>query len=127
MSAYGIFLMRQFIQPLPFELIDAARIDGCSEFRIYWRIILPQIKPALATLGLFTFVYSWDEFLWPLVAINSVEMRTMTTGLTLFNNEFFSEWQYIATGSTILFIPILILFLLTQRYFVEGVAITGMK
>jgi multiple sugar transport system permease protein len=127
MSAYGIFLMRQFIQPLPFELIDAARIDGCSEFRIYWRIILPQIKPALATLGLFTFVYSWDEFLWPLVAINSVEMRTMTTGLTLFNNEFFSEWQYIATGSTILFIPILILFLLTQRYFVEGIAITGMK
>jgi multiple sugar transport system permease protein len=127
MSAYGIFLMRQFIQPLPFELIDAARIDGCSEFRIYWRVILPQIKPALATLGLFTFVYSWDEFLWPLVAINSVEMRTMTTGLTLFNNEFFSEWQYIATGSTILFIPILILFLLTQRYFVEGIAITGMK
>jgi multiple sugar transport system permease protein len=127
MSAYGIFLMRQFIQPLPFELIDAARIDGCSEFRIYWRIILPQIKPALATLGLFTFVYSWDEFLWPLVAINSVEMRTMTTGLTLFNNEFFSQWQYIATGSTILFIPILILFLLTQRYFVEGIAITGMK
>jgi multiple sugar transport system permease protein len=127
MSAYGIFLMRQFIQPLPFELIDAARIDGCSEFRIYWRIILPQIKPALATLGLFTFVYSWDEFLWPLVAINSVEMRTMTTGLTLFNNEFFSQWQYIATGSTILFIPILILFLMTQRYFVEGIAITGMK
>jgi multiple sugar transport system permease protein len=127
MSAYGIFLMRQFIQPLPFELIDAARIDGCSEFRIYWRIILPQIKPALATLGLFTFVYSWDEFLWPLVAINSIEMRTMTTGLTLFNNEFFSEWQYIATGSTILFIPILILFLMTQRYFVEGIAITGMK
>ena len=127
MGAYGIFLMRQFIQPLPFELIDAARIDGCSEFRIYWRIILPQIKPALATLGLFTFVFNWDEFLWPLVVVNTIDMRTMPTGLTLFNQEFLSQWQYIAAGSTILFIPILILFLLTQRYFVEGIAITGMK
>jgi multiple sugar transport system permease protein len=127
MSAFGIFLMRQFIQPLPFELIDAARIDGCSEFRIYWRIILPQVKAALATLGLFTFVTHWDEFLWPLIVVNTTDMRTMTTGLTLFNQEYFTQWQYMAAGSTVLFIPIFILFLLTQRYFVEGIAITGMK
>ena len=127
MSAYGIFLMRQFIQPLPFELIDAARIDGSSEFGIYARIILPQIKPALATLGLFTFVTHWDEFLWPLIVVNSTEMRTMTTGLTLFNQEYYNQWQYMAAGSTVLFIPILLLFLFTQRYFVEGIALTGLK
>lgn len=127
MSAYGIFLMRQFIQPLPFELIDAARIDGCSEFRIYWRVILPQIKPALVTLGLFTFVTHWDEFLWPLIVVNTTEMRTMTIGLTLFNQEYYSEWQYIAAGATILFVPIFILFLFTQRYYVQGIALTGMK
>ncbi|MBN9389055.1 MAG: carbohydrate ABC transporter permease [Chloroflexi bacterium] len=127
MSAYGIFLMRQFIQPLPFELIDAARIDGSSEFGIYARIILPQIKPALATLGLFTFVTHWDEFLWPLIVVNTTEMRTMTTGLTLFNQEYYNQWQYMAAGSTVLFIPILLLFLFTQRYFVEGIALTGLK
>jgi multiple sugar transport system permease protein len=127
MSAYGIFLMRQFIQPLPFELIDAARIDGSSEFGIYARIILPQVKPALATLGLFTFVTHWDEFLWPLIVVNTTEMRTMTTGLTLFNQEYYNQWQYMAAGSTILFIPILLLFLFTQRYFVEGITLTGLK
>jgi multiple sugar transport system permease protein len=127
MSAYGIFLMRQFIQPLPYELIDAARIDGCSEFRIYFRIILPQIKPALATLALFTFVTNWDEFLWPLIVVNTTEMRTMTTGLTLFNQEYYNQWQYMAAGSIVLFIPILVLFLFTQRYFVQGISLTGLK
>ncbi|HEX2911677.1 MAG TPA: carbohydrate ABC transporter permease [Chloroflexia bacterium] len=127
MSAFGIFLMRQFIAPLPSELIDAARIDGCSEFRIYWKIILPQAKPALATLGLLTFVTQWDEFLWPLIAVNSTDMRTMTIGLTLFNQEYFTQWQYTAAGSIVLFIPILILFLLTQRFFIKGIALTGMK
>lgn len=127
MSAYGIFLMRQFIQPLPYELIDAARIDGCSEFGIYWRIILPQLKPALVTLGLFTFLFHWDEFLWPLIVVRSTEMRTMPVGLTLFNAEYFTQWQYTATGAVILLLPVLILFFVTQRYFVRGIAITGMK
>lgn len=127
MSAYGIFLMRQFIQPLPYELIDAARLDGCSEFGIYWRIILPQVKPALATLGLFTFIFQWDEFIWPLVVVNSTEMRTMPIGLTLFNQEYFTQWQYTATGAVVLFVPILLLFLFTQKYFVKGISISGMK
>ncbi|HEY4384332.1 MAG TPA: carbohydrate ABC transporter permease [Ktedonobacteraceae bacterium] len=127
MSAYGIFLMRQFIQPLPFELIDAARIDGCSEFGIYWRIILPQLKPALATLGLFTFLFQWDDFLWPLIAVNTTDMRTMPIGLTLFNQEYFTQWQYTAAGAVVMLIPILILFLCTQRYFVRGIVLSGMK
>ncbi|GHO99311.1 sugar ABC transporter permease [Reticulibacter mediterranei] len=127
MSAFGIFLMRQFIQPLPFELIDAARLDGCSEFGIYWKIILPQVKPALATLGLFTFIFQWDEFLWPLIVVNSTEMRTMPVGLTLFNQEFFTQWNYTAAGAVVLFIPILVLFLFLQRYFVKGISLSGLK
>lgn len=127
MSAFGIFLMRQFIQPLPFELIDAARLDGCSEFGIYWQIILPQVRPALATLGLFTFIFQWDEFLWPLIVVNSTEMRTMPVGLTLFNQEFFTQWNYTAAGAVVLFVPILVLFLFLQRYFVKGISLSGLK
>jgi multiple sugar transport system permease protein len=127
MSAYGIFLMRQFILPLPYELIDAARIDGCSEFGIYWRVILPQLKPALATLGLFTFLFQWDDFLWPLITVNTTDMRTMPIGLTLFNQEFFTQWQYTAAGAIVMLVPILILFLCTQRYFVHGIVLSGMK
>lgn len=127
MSAYGIFLMRQFIHPIPSELIDAARIDGCSEIGIYWRIVVPQVKPALATLALLTFVFQWNEFLWPLVAVSSTEMRPITTGLTLFNQEFFTQWNMTATGGVILFVPSLVLFLFTQRYFVRSVMLAGMK
>lgn len=127
MSAYGIFLMRQFIQPLPYELIDAARIDGCSEFGIYWHIILPQVKPAIATLGLFTFLASWDELLWPLIIVNTTEMRTMPLGLTMFSQEYYTQWQYTATGAVILFVPSLILFLFTQRYFIRSLSLTGFK
>src|SRR5579859_1773525 len=127
MSAFGIFLMRQFIQPLPYELIDAARLDGCSEFGIYWRIILPQVQPALATLGLFTFIFQWDEFIWPLIVVNSTDMRTMPVGLTLFSEEFFTKWNYTAAGAIVLFVPIFILFLFTQKYFVKGISISGLK
>ncbi len=127
MSAYGIFLMRQFIQPIPTELIDAGRIDGASEFGIYWRIVLPQCKPALATLGLFTFIFQFNEFIWPLIVVNSTLMRTMTIGLTLFNQEYFTQWNFTATGGMILFIPSVLLFLFTQRYFVQGVVLSGLK
>jgi multiple sugar transport system permease protein len=127
MSAYGIFLMRQFIQPLPYDLIDAARLDGATEFGIYWRIILPQCKPALAALGLFTFVFQINEFLWPLIITNTTSMRTMTIGLTLFNQENFTEWQYTAAGALILFLPCLVLFILTQRWFVRGIVLSGLK
>lgn len=127
MDAFGIFLLRQFIQPIPDELIHAARIDGASEFAIYWRIILPQARPALAVLGLFTFVHQWNEFLWPLVATTTTQMRTIPVGLTLFNQEFFTLWHLTAAGSVILFVPSVLLFLASQRQFVRGITLTGMR
>lgn len=127
MDAFGIFLMRQFIQPIPDDLIHAARIDGASELGIYWRIILPQTRPALAVLGLFTFVHQWNEFLWPLVATTSEEMRTIPVGLTLFNQEYFTLWHLTAAGSVILFVPTALLFVFSQRYFVRGITLSGLK
>lgn len=127
MDAFGIFLMRQFIQPIPDDIIQAARIDGAGELTIYTRIILPQCKPALAVLGLFTFVFQWNEFIWPLVATTSETMRTIPVGLTLFNQEYFTLWHLTAAGSVILFIPTALLFLFSQRYFVRGIALTGLK
>lgn len=127
MDAFGIFLMRQFIQPIPDDLIQAARIDGASELRIFARVILPQVKPALAVLGLFTFVFQWNEFLWPLVATTTEDMRTIPVGLTLFNQEYFTLWHLTAAGSVILFVPTVLLFLFSQRYFVRGITLSGLK
>jgi multiple sugar transport system permease protein len=127
MSAYGIFLMRQFILPIPDELIDAARIDGAGDLRIFASIVLPQLGPGLATLGLLTFVFQFNEFLWPLIVVSTTEMRPITIGLTLFNQEFFTAWNLTATGGMILFVPSLVLFLFTQRYFVRSVTLSGMK
>ncbi|AJD45755.1 carbohydrate ABC transporter permease [Rhizobium sp. SEMIA 4085] len=127
MSAYGIFLMRQFIRPIPSDLLDAARLDGASEWRIYRSVVLPQLGAPMATLGLLTFVFQFNEFLWPLVVVSSVEMRPITTGLTLFNSEFFTQWNLTATGGVILFLPSLLLFVFMQRYFVRSVMMSGMK
>ena len=127
MDAYGIFLMRQYIQPLPDELIEAARVDGASELRIYLQIILPQCRPALAVLALVTFVFQWNEFLWPLVATSTTEMRTMPIGLTLFNQEYFTQWNLTAAGALILFVPTALFFVVTQKFLVEGISLSGLK
>ncbi|MBA2811288.1 carbohydrate ABC transporter permease [Streptomyces sp. KM273126] len=127
MDGFGIFLMRQFIQPIPDDLIQAARVDGAGEFTIYWRIILPQTKPALAVLGLFTFVFQWNEFLWPLVTTSDEEMRTIPVGLTRFSEEHFQLWHLTAAGSVIAFLPTALLLILSQRYFVRGITLTGLK
>jgi multiple sugar transport system permease protein len=127
MDAFGIFLMRQFIEPLPDELIEAARVDGASEFRIFAQIILPQTKPALAVLGLFTFVHQWNNFLWPLIATTTTEMRTMPIGLTLFNEEYFTQWNLTAAGAVLLFLPTFVLFFFAQRFLVRGITLTGLK
>lgn len=126
-DAYGIFLMRQFLSALPDELIDAGRADGAGELRIFARIVLPQAKPALAVLALFTFVFQWNNFLWPLLATTTTDMRTMPVGLTLFNQEYFTQWNLTAAGSVVLFVPTAVLFFFTQRYLVRGVALTGLK
>lgn len=127
MSAFSIFLMRQFISGVPDSLIEAARVDGANEFRIYRSIILPQTKPALTVLGLFTFVFQMNEFLWPLIATSSESMRTITIGLSIFRGESFTAWNLTAMGSLMLFLPVCLLFVLTQKHIVQGIAMTGIK
>ncbi|WP_424929729.1 carbohydrate ABC transporter permease [Amaricoccus tamworthensis] len=127
MSGFGIFLMRQFILPIPDDLLDAARVDGGGELRVFWDIVLPQLYPAIATLALLTFVFQFNEFLWPLVVVSSEQMRPITTGLTLFNQEYFTRWNLTAVGGMLMFIPCLLLFLFAQRFFIRSVMLSGMK
>lgn len=126
-NAFGIFLLRQFFLTLPPELDDAARIDGAGEFRIYWQIILPLSLPALATLAVFHFMYNWNDFLWPLVITSTPEMRTLPAGLTLFMGNYVIEHSILMAGATITILPLAIAFAFLQRFFVRGVAMTGLR
>ncbi len=128
-SAYGIFMMRQFIMGIPDELLDAARIDGAPEPMIYWRIILPLTRPALATLGTFMFIGSWNAFLWPLLVINSRDLYTVPLGLNTlrtFNAEA-RNLNLLMSGTVLSVVPTLILFIFLQRYFIQGITLTGLK
>lgn len=126
-TAYGTFLLRQFFLTLPKELEDAAKIDGCSYFGIFWRIILPLSKPALATLTTFTFMGSWLNFMWPLIVINTHTKFTLPVGLAYFQSLHTTDWTLLMAGSLMMIFPILIVFMVTQRYFVEGIKLTGIK
>ncbi len=126
-SAFDVFLFRQFFLSLPVELEDAARIDGCTEFGIFWRIILPLSKAVIAVVALFTFQYAWNDFLWALVITQSDKMRTIQLGLTLFKSQHTVDWGPLMAGTTLATIPTVVLFLLFQRYFVQGIALTGIK
>jgi multiple sugar transport system permease protein len=126
-GAFGIFLLRQFFMTLPRELEDAARIDGCSEAGIYWRIILPLSKPALATLGIFTFTAAWNEFLWPLLIMSKDSMKTLQVGLQVFQTQYTTRWDLLMAGTVVVTLPVLIIFLFGQRYFTRGIALSGMK
>lgn len=119
-NAFGIFLMRQAFLGIPKELEEAAIIDGCDTFNIWLRIFMPLVKPALATLAVFTFVGAWSEFLWPGIVLTRQEMYTLPVGINQLQGIFSANWRYIAAGSIISIIPILAFFLLLQRYFVEG-------
>lgn len=126
-SAFGIFLLRQSFITIPRELDDAARIDGCSEFRIFWQIILPLARPALATLAVFHFMYNWNDFLWPLLVTTSIDWRTIPAGLALFMGAHVVEYAILMAGATIALAPLLIAFIFAQQYFVRGIAFTGLK
>ncbi len=126
-SVWGIFLLRQFFLTLPRELEDAARIDGAGTWTIYWRIILPLSKPALATLGIFSFMGMWKEFLWPLVVTNRMDMRPVEVGIALFHSIYSTNWPYQMAAAVVVMIPIVLIFFFTQRYFVKGIALSGMK
>jgi multiple sugar transport system permease protein len=112
---------------LPRELEDAARIDGCSEVGIYWRIILPLSKPAMATLGIFTFTAAWNEFLWPLLIMSKDSMKTLQVGLQVFQTQYTTTWDLLMAGTVVVTLPVLIIFLFGQRYFTRGIALSGMK
>ena len=126
-SAFGIFLLRQFFISIPTELDEAARIDGASHFRIYWQVILPLAKPALATVALLNFMNLWNDLLWPLVVTTSPNMRTLPAGLTLFGGQHITDHAVLLAGATISLLPLAVAFFFAQRYFVAGVATTGMK
>lgn len=126
-SAYGIFLMRQFMVTVPDELIDAARIDGASEPMIYWRIVMPLVKPALATLGTFTFIGAWNNFLWPLLVLNSRELFTLPLGINSMRSLYADNTNLLMAGTAVAVAPMLLLFVFLQRYFIKGIALTGLK
>lgn len=128
-SAWGTFLIRQFMLTIPRELEDAALIDGCSFFRIYWRIILPLTTPALATLGIFHFMGSWNNFLWPLIILNSMSNKTLPLGLAAFQAmvAMKTPWHLVMAASVVSVLPIIVVFMLGQKYYVRGIVTTGLK
>jgi multiple sugar transport system permease protein len=119
-SPFGIFMMRQFIQSLPSELIEVAKIDGAGELRIFWSIIVPLCTPAMAALGIFTVINAWNAFLWPLVVLRSNTMRTLVVGLATVQSEFNINYGLVMAGSVLTVLPMLVLYILFQPYFVEG-------
>jgi multiple sugar transport system permease protein len=123
----GLFLMKQFFESVPRQLEEAARIDGCNRFQVFWRVVLPLSKPALAALGIYTFQGNWNEFLWPLVATTTSDMFTLPVGLAMFRYEFKVEWTMLMAGSMLIALPTLIIFLVFQRLFIQGVAMSGLK
>ncbi|HXF60273.1 MAG TPA: carbohydrate ABC transporter permease [Caldilineaceae bacterium] len=126
-GAFNIFLMRQFFRTLPSELADAARIDGCTEFGIYWRIMLPLAKPALAAVAIFTFLHGWNDFIGPLLYLNSPEKFTVAIGLATFRSVMRTRWDLLMAASTAMILPVMLLFFFAQRYFIQGVVLSGLK
>jgi len=126
-TATGIFLMRQFFDGVPTELLDAARIDGMNELGIWWRIAMPLVKPAVAALCIFNFIGNWNAYLWPLIIASSREFYTLPVGLNFFQGEASSDWELIMTGASLSTIPLMLIFLIFQRQIIKGIALTGLK
>ena len=126
-SAFGIFLLRQFFLSLPREIEDAARIDGASYWRIYRSILLPLSVPALLAFGVFSFIGMWGDFLWPLIVINSPEKMTLTVGLNYLNSSYTTDWTRLMAGDVISLLPLLVVYALAQRHFIQGISMTGLK
>ncbi|MBO1081627.1 carbohydrate ABC transporter permease [Roseomonas sp. 573] len=127
MTGFGTFLMRQFFNSVPDELLDAARVDGLSEFRIWWTIAMPLVRPALAALAIFTFLSNWSAFLWPLIVTNDRTLYTLPVGLAFFSGENSTEWPLVMAGAAVATVPTLLLFLFFQRQIIRGIALTGLK
>lgn len=126
-TAFGVFLMRQFYMSIPNELCEAARIDGMNEYQIWAKIMLPLSKPALSTLTIFTFVTTWNDFMGPMIYLTKTELKTIQIGLRMFISQYSAEYGLIMAASVVALVPVLVVFLALQRFFVEGVASTGLK
>lgn len=126
-TAAGIFLMRQFMQGVPDELLDAARIDGVSEFGLFWRIAVPLSLPAIGALCIFNFLGNWNAFIWPLIVTSDKMMMTLPVGLQFFSSEAGADWHLIMTGATLSVLPLLAVVIIFQRYIIEGITLTGLK
>ncbi len=126
-SPFGIFLLRQFIMGVPDSLLEAAELDGCSEVGKYLRVVLPLVKPAIAALTIFTFRWSWNDLLWPMVISNSPATRTLPVGMAMFTQEHVTAYHLQMAGATLVILPIVVVFMLMKRQFIEGIALTGMK
>jgi len=126
-TPFYIFLLRQFFMTIPMELSDAAKIDGCSEFRIYWQIILPLTIPALAVVSLFQFIGVWNDFLGPLIYLRDQSKFTLSLGLQQFQSGYHTEWAMLMAAATMVTMPIIVLFFFTQKTFLQGISLTGIK
>jgi ABC-type glycerol-3-phosphate transport system permease component len=126
-GAFFIFLLRQFFMTIPKELEDAAKIDGCGFFGIYWRIMLPLAGPALATVAIFSFMGAWNEFVQPLVYLSDERLFPLSLGLNQFRQEQAAEWSWLMAASTMMMLPVIAVFFFCQRYFIQGITLTGLK
>jgi len=126
-SVWGIFLLRQFFLTIPRELEDAARLDGAGEWTIFWRVALPLSKPALATLAVFAFVDQWKNFLWPLIVTRSTPMQVVEVGIASFHGLYYTNWPYQMAAALTAVVPLVVLFFFAQRYFIQGIQLTGLK
>jgi multiple sugar transport system permease protein len=126
-GAFGTFLLRQFFLAIPTELADAARVDGANPWQIFWRVYLPLARPALATLAIFTFMWSWNDLLSPLIYLRTLDQYTTTVGLAFFQGQFVGKWPEMMAGAMVSLAPMIILFVVAQQYFVRGIALSGLK
>lgn len=127
MTGFGTFLMKQFFEDVPDELLDAARLDGLNEFQVWWQVAMPLVIPALSALAIFTFLGNWTAFLWPLIAISNRDLYTLPVGLASFSGEYQTEWEMVMTGAAVATIPTIVVFLLLQRYIIRGISLSGLK
>jgi multiple sugar transport system permease protein len=125
-SAFSTFLLRQHFRGIPMEMDDAARIDGATSFRIWWQIIMPMSRAALAAVAIFVFLGNWNEFLWPLVVTNSENMRTIPVGLSAFQGQFNVRWNLLMAAAVAAMLPVLVVYVLAQKWFIKGITITGL-
>lgn len=126
-GAFNIFLLRQFFLTIPKDLLDSARIDGCSEFKIYWKIVLPLAKPALATVAILTFMFTWNDFLGPLIYLSDKMKGTLALGVGMFVGQHLTEWSLLMAASVMMMIPMILIFFLFQKYFIQGFTMSGLK